>query len=390
MLSQESLGRLIEEFTMPRPEFGGKSYVTRRREWFDKPIELIKPLLAKENLNSLDLGSAQKIYDEISVGGPKVYPKVFIENGMPKIRQALHYLLYGPDDVATRFYNFAGNPESEHRLNGVGREFTSTALFLLDRNQYGIWNSAVDGGLKLLEALPDKGPGSTLGQQYVEIVSALKELQARCKLEDLSLVDEFVELVCHGKIGAALFKPPAREPEPDVEEEAAEEQEAVLESHAEDSGHLKIQYWLVKIGLLRQYDAWIASNDRNRTYAGESLANLSLSEFPVFADAATLRVARAIDVIWFKKHSDEPVCFFEVEDTPSMYSGLIRLNDVKTDYPMTRAFVVAPAENRPLFDSQIRRPTFIWSGLADVCQFMSYDAVEKLITSYEAIADILP
>lgn len=49
---ETTLQRLITQFNEPRKEFDGQSYVTRRREWFDKPMEVIEPLLREESLES--------------------------------------------------------------------------------------------------------------------------------------------------------------------------------------------------------------------------------------------------------------------------------------------------------------------------------------------------
>jgi len=60
------------------------------------------------------------------------------------------------------------------------------------------------------------------------------------------------------------------------------------------------------------------------------------------------------------------------------WAGLLRLNDVKTDYPIPLAFIVAPKERRSMFDIRIVRRTFAQSELGEVCQFMDYEQVEAL------------
>jgi len=385
MIEERALKKLVAEFSAPRDEFDGKSYITRRRDWFDVPMERVRPLLMRDHLAELTLTEAERIYNEMSVGGPRLYPRTYIENGLEKIRASLAYLLYDAGDLASRFYNFAGNPDSEFRLNGVGKAFASTALLLLDHTQYGIWNSAVDGGLKALEMLPKRKPGANLGEQYVAIQGSLRALQTACGFEDMSVTDEFVELIFHEKIGVGVSKVPGKQ----LEQAAEAEEEHPLEP-AEETTHLRIQCLLAKIGGMGGFDVWVAFNDRGKSYAGEALASMSLDELPHFAGPTTLRVAKAIDVIWFKKRSAQPICFFEIEHTTSMYSGLLRLNDVKTDYPIPKAYIVAPKERKGMFESQIQRRTFAQSELIDVCQFMGYEEVEKLLKSYETIATILP
>lgn len=383
MISESDLKVLVAEFSKPRPEFSGKSYVTRRREWFDTPMKIIRPLLMKDSLPKLSENDALKIYKEMSVGGPKLYPNTFVENGIGKIRSGLDYLLYGTESLAERFYNFAGNPESDYRLNGVGRAFASTALFLLDHKEFAIWNGAVDGGLQSLGLLPTTQSGANLGERYIAIQSAMKDLQKRCGFEDLSLADEFVELIFHGKLLLPGTKePPTTSPPPETPEPVVQEGE-------DTEQHLYMQYCLVKIGLMKGHDVWVAANDRNKSYQGTSLASLTLGELPHFAGPDVLNIAKMIDVIWFKKLSATPVCFFEIEHSTSVYSGLLRLNDVRIDYPVPKAVIVASPLRKPIFDRQIGRRTFVNSELSEVCQFLSYDDVKKLMQSSEVIKSLL-
>ena len=71
-ISDAELKTLVIEFSKPRSEFEGKSYITRRRDWFDKPMENIRPLLLQDALKTLTEQDAFKIYKEMSVGGPKL------------------------------------------------------------------------------------------------------------------------------------------------------------------------------------------------------------------------------------------------------------------------------------------------------------------------------
>jgi hypothetical protein len=375
MIDNKILKQLVEEFSKPRPEFNGKSYITRRREWFDKPMENIRPLIASPNaIDKLSLADAEKIYNEMTVGGPRLYPKTFKENGVEKIRKSFKYLLFGNEPLEKRFYNFVENPESEYRLNGIGRAFASTLLFLLDYKNNGIWNGAIDGGLKILGLLPPKDKKNK-GQLYVEIVKVLKNLAKQCNFEDLSLVDEFVELIFHGTL-----KIPEREIEvtPPIEITPSEEVE-------EKKAHIQMEWMLIKIGKWEGHDVWVASNDFNREYKGEKFSSLCLPDLPQFAAPAILKIARMIDVIWFKKGTARPVRFYEVEHTSSIYSGLLRVNDINIDYPIPKATIVAPENKRRLFETQITRRTFAESGLSEVCDFMSYKEVKDWFDSEQKI-----
>lgn len=382
MIDNKILKQLVKEFSKPRPEFNGKSYVTRRREWFDKPMENIRPLIeSPKAIDKLTMTDAEKIYKEMTVGGPRLHPRTFRENGIEKIRNSFKYLLFGNTPLEERFYNFVENPESEYRLYGVGRAFASTLLFLLDHKNNGIWNGAIDGGLKILGLLPPKDKKNK-GEQYVEIVKVLKDLSKQCDFEDMSLVDEFVELIFHGTL-----KVPPVSPESEIEVTSPIET-IILEKPEEKKAHLQMEWMLIKIGKWESYDVWVAANDFNKEYKGEKFSSLCLPELPRFGEPTILKIARMIDVIWFKKGTARPVRFFEVEHTSSIYAGLLRMNDINIDYPIPKATIVAPSNRRSLFESQIRRRTFVLSELSEVCDFMDYKTVKEWFESERKLQEI--
>ena len=143
---------------------------------------------------------------------------------------------------------------------------------------------------------------------------------------------------------------------------------------------------LIKIGLLRGNDVWVAQNDRNKEYKEERLGDLCLNEIPHFAGPGVLNIAKLIDVIWFKKRTAEPIRFFEVEHSTSIYSGLLRLNDVKVDYPINQAHIIGPKARIELYESQINRRTFNYSELAEVCNYLSYEDIEKWFNAQNTIS----
>jgi hypothetical protein len=370
MISDEKLKIILEEFKKPREEFKGLSYIDKRREWFDNPMEKeIKPLLKREKLENLSMEEAIKIYKKMSVGGPKLYQNTFEQNGIQKIRNSLIYLLYGNEPVEERFNNFAYNLESEYKLNGVSRNFASIALFLSNPKDYAIWNSAVDGGLEMLGILPKRVKGEHQGIYYKKIINVVKNLDKKLGLNDLSLTDEFLELIFHKKIGNEILKEKIIEVIPEEE---------IIKNDKEEYLHTKVQWLLIKIGLYKGYDVWVAKNDLNKEYNGEKFKDLCLNNLPPFTGPDVLDIAQYVDVIWFKKKTINPIAFFEVETTTSIYSGLLRLNDIIINFPIDKAYIISSKNREALFKNQIKRKTFIYSGLDEVCQFRTYEEIEDL------------
>ena len=370
MISDEKLKTILEEFKKPREEFKGLSYIDKRREWFDNPMEKeIKPFLKREKLENLSMEEAIKIYKKMSVGGPKLYQNTFEQNGIQKIRNSLIYLLYGNEPVEERFNNFAYNLESEYKLNGVSRNFASIALFLSNPKEYAIWNSAVDGGLEMLGILPKRVKGEHQGIYYKKIINVVKNLDKKLGLNDLSLTDEFLELIFHKKIGNEILKEKIIEVIPEEE---------IIKKDKEEYLHTKIQWLLIKIGLYKGYDVWVAKNDLNKEYNGEKFKDLCLNNLPPFTGPDVLDIAQYVDVIWFKKKTINPIAFFEVETTTSIYSGLLRLNDIIINFPIDKAYIISSKNREALFKNQIKRKTFIYSGLDEICQFRTYEEIEDL------------
>lgn len=259
---------------------------------------------------------------------------------------------------------------------GIGRNFASILLYLSNPKEYAIWNGAVDGGLEMLDLLPKKEKGEHQGNYYLKITKVVKDLSNKLGLNDLSLIDEFLELIFHKKIGYEIISggrgSGGELPGPENDEKL----------------HTKIQYQLIKIGKFKNYDVWVAKNDLNKEYNGEKFSDLCLNVLPKFTNPEVLDIAQYVDVIWFKKKSTYPVCFFEIETTTSIYSGLLRLNDIKIDFPIEKAYIISSAKRKDLYNTQIRRKTFMSSGLDEVCQFKTYEEISDILKKLEELKDI--
>jgi hypothetical protein len=168
---------------------------------------------------------------------------------------------------------------------------------------------------------------------------------------------------------------------PDDEEEAeVETTEHLSEEEYRDS--IKAQAKLSEIGEKLGLKIWLPRNDRSKILEIWKPQEGSLLEkLPLVFDEATLKTIRNIDVLWIKRRSI--VRAFEVEDTTSIYSGILRMADLLALQPMLdiKIHIVAPENRRDTVKKQISRPVFAVmekGPLSELCSYISYDSVDKL------------
>jgi hypothetical protein len=76
---------------------------------------------------------------------------------------------------------------------------------------------------------------------------------------------------------------------------------------------------------------------------------------------------------------------YEIENSTSIYSGLLRFADLNiiapnTIYPM---FVVAPQDRKNRLREQLRRPTFKQLELDKKVRFLSYEVIDEIDKFFE-------
>ena len=139
----------------------------------------------------------------------------------------------------------------------------------------------------------------------------------------------------------------------------AKRHKQVNQDELEENAHTEMQYYLAKLGKSLGYKVWIARNDHKRTWNQEKLGEYSLRELilsdlpkPVF-DTVSL-----IDVLWLDD-SNNIVSGFEVEKSTSIYSGILRLNDLSISIGSGVPFyLVAPNSREKEINAQLLRPSF--------------------------------
>jgi len=151
-----------------------------------------------------------------------------------------------------------------------------------------------------------------------------------------------------------------------------------------DRAHVKIQSGLIRLGRAEGCSVWVPPNDRNLSYKGESFSSATLDRLPNFGfDENTRRIVQNIDVLWLTRNVIHRA--FEVESTTSIYSGLLRLNDLVLAQPnnQIRLFVVAGVGRREKVFNQLIRPSF--HALAGQCEFLSFEVVDDAVNRIESL-----
>jgi hypothetical protein len=165
---------------------------------------------------------------------------------------------------------------------------------------------------------------------------------------------------------------------PGSDSEQTESEESLPRVHTEIQGKLR------DIGFHEGFDVWIA--DRGVAYRDGLLGEGCLEDLPLVAPERTRVVMRNIDVIWFRSGTGIVDRLFEVENSTSVYSGLLRFNDVMIDYPLEHTFIVGSDDRtQRKFEREIQRRTFEKSGLSRVTKYLSYASVRELWTSYQQL-----
>lgn len=149
--------------------------------------------------------------------------------------------------------------------------------------------------------------------------------------------------------------------------------------------HEQIQYMMVKIGKLLGFEVWVPRADRGKTVGeGEKLGKGCIPQLELVAPKRTMETIETVDVIWLEKDSFRPIAFFEVEHSTTIYSGLLRLNDIMIDYPIPGAGIVSFEKRRPVFLKELARRTFQKNGLDKVCKFYNYRTVHGILNRLES------
>jgi hypothetical protein len=140
--------------------------------------------------------------------------------------------------------------------------------------------------------------------------------------------------------------------------------------------HSQVQTLLGAIGVAVGHDVWIPVNDRLKLDWSLTQKFEPRILAPTGFKGAD-RTVSDIDVLWLGHGTNEPKAAFEVEHSTTIYSGLLRFNDLHLALPALHPTfsIVADDVRRSTFARQLQRPTFQISGLSEHCTFLDYGNV---------------
>ena len=154
----------------------------------------------------------------------------------------------------------------------------------------------------------------------------------------------------------------------------------VLADVREESEHTQIQYLLIKIGRALKYDVFVARNDHHRSCDGQSFAMLTVPSLPKMDwPQEVMDTTSLIDVIWLKHGTNEIVSAFEIEKSTSIYSGILRMEDLARSIPdcTCNFYLVAPNRREKEVIAQLTRPAFR-NDLSDIpLAFIPFDSLRN-------------
>lgn len=163
-----------------------------------------------------------------------------------------------------------------------------------------------------------------------------------------------------------------------VKDEVLRDEEPVSEKELSD--HVKMQYKLINLGKKAGSKVWIPKNDQSKIEK-EYQYNDFEKEFTAGIDVPSKYVDN-IDVVWKEEFRIDAA--FEIENSTSIYSGLLRFSDLtliapNSTYPL---FIVAPQSKKNRLIEQVKRPTFRKIDFDKKVRYLSYEAIDEIDTFF--------
>ena len=147
-----------------------------------------------------------------------------------------------------------------------------------------------------------------------------------------------------------------------------------------------MQCKLLRLGKKAGARVWVPKSDQKKMQEACEPTN-----FPrVFSSGLDVpgMFVENIDVIWNEEFNIHAA--FEVENSTSVYSGLLRFSDLKVMAPnhLYPLFIVAPLSRKNIARQQFKRPTFGRLGFDKEFRYLSYQAVDEVDNAVRSAASV--
>ena len=191
-------------------------------------------------------------------------------------------------------------------------------------------------------------------------------------------VDQLLSV--YGDLISLLQKLDSGEALEEIDVEKKKVFEEVLEEKVKKAPteHDEMQWRLIRLGNMAHLDVWVPPNDQGKQWDGNKFRGHIIKEFQEALDVPTY--VKNIDTVWKLGLSIKAA--FEIENSTSIYSGILRLSDLRalapnSNYPL---FIVADRDRKSRVFDQLKRPTFSndYLHLDKVVRFLSYDKIREL------------
>lgn len=245
------------------------------------------------------------------------------------------------------------------RIKGLGPAVASI-LYFLHPTLIPPFNTAIVNGFNILFS-DNKKLGSWT--EYLNLREVLTETNTKYKnllSNDLGALAGLLFEIGAKNIIIGEEKYISEEDKTKFEKQTEKRRKEVENEQLEVDVHTEMQYHLLKIGQALGYDVISASNDRSKSHQGNNFSFLSLANFPKMEmNKETYNTVGLIDVVWFGKGTNKPICAFEVEKSTSIYSGILRLTDLACSFVENEQhlFIVLPDSREKEVVMQLSRPS---------------------------------
>lgn len=149
----------------------------------------------------------------------------------------------------------------------------------------------------------------------------------------------------------------------------------------EQFSHGYYQGLLVEIGKYRNLKTYIPAQDKNRSFIGQKLGDITdMTQLPSFTYENLLRKAKTVDVIWFNGRN-MPNAFYEVEHTTDIKNSLTKFYELQDFH--AGFFIVADESRHKEYEDKLH--VSIFDSIENRVKFLEY---KKVVEMYEGLTKI--